>query len=349
MRSKQYILSAGLLGCSIWGLGSCNGASESKESHLSDSTKVEVARQIEVSSVVRDSMEITLEYSSTLKALVTNAISTQTGGRLHRLSVREGDRVSAGQILGQLDQFTLNQSKIQLDDAKVNYNRINELYKVGGVSAAQWEQASSAMRIAEEAYRNLQSNTFLRSPISGVVTAKNYNVGDMTSPGQPILVVEQIAPIKALVQVPEEYYVHLQRGLPSSIVVDALGGRSFQGRISNIFPTIDPATHTVTVEVESTNRDQVLRPGMFGRITLHIGQKEALLLPDRAVMRQVGSGERYVYVFRDGRAERRVVELGALYGDRYEVVSGVDAGEAVITSSPSTITNGMLVTLGSAE
>ncbi|MDO4692223.1 MAG: efflux RND transporter periplasmic adaptor subunit [Porphyromonadaceae bacterium] len=325
------------------GLGACQGAKENKEeAQQADSTS---ARSVEISTVVRDTVTVTLEYSAALKAKVTNIISTQTGGRLQQLLVRVGDRVGTGQVLGKLDPFTLNQTKIQLDDAKVNYDRINELYKIGGVAKAQWEQASSAMRIAQEAYSNLLSNTILRSPTSGVVTAKNYDVGDMTAPGQPVLIVEQISPVKAEVQVSEEHYALLKQGRPATIVVDALAGETFDARISNVFPTINPATHTITVEVEAPNRKQDLRPGMYSRITLNLGNKEALLVPDMAVLRQVGSGERFVYLYQDGKAMRRVVELGALYGDRYEILSGLDAGETVITSSPSTLTNGMPVVL----
>lgn len=349
MKNQQKTIWMLLLSLGALILPSCSNSGNSNSKDTQNSTDSIARRSVEVSSVVRDSIDITLEYSATLKAKVTNSISTQTGGRLHKLLVREGDRVAVGQKLGLLDQFSLNQAKIQLDDAKVNYNRINDLYKVGGVSTAQWEQASSTMRIAQEAYNNLQSNTILRSPVSGVVTAKNYDVGDMTSPGQPILVVEQIAPIKASVQIPEEHYALLKQGLGATVVVDALEGRSFEARVNNIFPTINPSTHTVTVEVEAPNRDQLLRPGMFSRITLRLGQKEALLVPDKAVMRQVGSDERYVFIYRDGKAERRVVKLGALYGDRYEVSSGLEAGDPVIISSPSTISNGMYVVLNTAE
>lgn len=325
------------------GLGACQGAKDNNEGNKqADSISIRV---VEISTAVRDTVAVELEYSAALKAKVTNTISTQTGGRLQQLLVRVGDQVGAGQVLGRLDPFALNQAKIQLDDAKVNYDRLNELYKIGGIAKAQWEQASSAMRIAQEAYSNLHSNTILRSPTSGVVTAKNYDIGDMTAPSQPILIVEQVSPVKAEVQVSEEHYSLLKQGRPATIVVDALSGEAFDARISNVFPTINPATHTITVEVEAPNRKQELRPGMYSRITLDLGDKEALLVPDMAVLRQVGSGERFVYVYQDGKAMRRVVELGALYGDRYEILSGLDAGEAVITSSPSTLTNGMSVVL----
>ena len=233
----------------------------------------------------------------------------------------------------------------QLADAKTNFARMDELYKVGGVSKAQWEQAKSAVDQAKLAYGNAAENTVLRSPISGFVTAKNYDNGDMTSPQLPVVVIQQIAPVKAVIGVSEQYYSYLKKGAAATLSVDALGEETFSGIVTNIFPTLDPVTHTVSTEIEVANKDLKLRPGMYARVHLDFGTKEALTVPDKAIVRQAGSGARYVYVFSGGKAVYRAVELGQQQGDLYEVVSGLNAGDQVITSAPSNLKNGLSVKL----
>jgi efflux transporter, RND family, MFP subunit len=238
-----------------------------------------------------------------------------------------------------------SQAQIQLADAKTNFARMDELYKVGGVSKAQWEQAKSAVDQAKLAYGNAAENTVLRSPISGFVTAKNYDNGDMTSPQLPVVVIQQIAPVKAVIGVSEQYYSYLKKGAAATLSVDALGEETFSGVVTNIFPTLDPVTHTVSTEIEVANKDLKLRPGMYARVHLDFGTKEALTVPDKAIVRQAGSGARYVYVFSGGKAVYRAVELGQQQGDLYEVVSGLNAGDQVITSAPSNLKNGLSVKL----
>jgi len=185
----------------------------------------------------------------------------------------------------------------------------------------------------------------LRSPISGFVTAKNYDNGDMTSPQLPVVVIQQIAPVKAVIGVSEQYYSYLKKGAAATLSVDALGEETFSGIVTNIFPTLDPVTHTVSTEIEVANKDLKLRPGMYARVYLDFGTKEALTVPDKAIVRQAGSGARYVYVFSGGKAVYRAVELGQQQGDLYEVVSGLNAGDQVIISAPSNLKNGLSVKL----
>lgn len=318
---------------------SCGSGQANEGSAQADSIAV---RTVDVATIERDTIDLRGEYTATLTAKVTNNISAQSGGRLAQLLVQVGDRVGRGQVVARLDAAQLNQAKIQLDDATTNYRRVSELYEIGGISKAQWEQARSTMNIAQEAYNNLMSNTVLRSPIAGVVTAKNYDAGDMTSPSQPVVVVEQVVPVKAVINVSETYYKLLKKGMQASVAVDALGG-SFDAYVANVYPTIDATTHTIPVEVEIPNRDALLRPGMYSRVSLDLGRSVATLVPDKAVQRMVGSGQRYVYVYTDGKAVYRPIEIGELHDDRYAVLSGLEPGEVVIVSSAASLTNGAAV------
>ena len=329
------LLSAGLL-------ASCSSSSSSK---ATEEQSADTVRLVEVATAEMRALNLSEEFTAQLEAKVVNNITAQAGGRLKQLLVKVGDRVGAGQAVARMEATQAAQAQIQLADAKTNFARMDELYKVGGVSKAQWEQAKSAVDQAKLAYGNAAENTVLRSPISGFVTAKNYDNGDMTSPQLPVVVIQQIAPIKAVIGVSEQYYSYLKKGAAATLSVDALGEETFSGVVTNIFPTLDPVTHTVSTEIEVANKDLKLRPGMYARVHLDFGTKEALTVPDKAIVRQAGSGARYVYVFSGGKAVYRAVELGQQQGDLYEVVSGLNAGDQVIISAPSNLKNGLSVKL----
>ena len=329
------VLSAGLL-------ASCSSSSSSK---ATEEQSADTVRLVEVAPAEIRALNLSEEFTAQLEAKVVNNITAQAGGRLKQLLVKVGDRVGAGQAVARMEATQAAQAQIQLADAKTNFARMDELYKVGGVSKAQWEQAKSAVDQAKLAYGNAAENTVLRSPISGFVTAKNYDNGDMTSPQLPVVVIQQIAPVKAVIGVSEQYYSYLKKGAAATLSVDALGEETFSGIVTNIFPTLDPVTHTVSTEIEVANKDLKLRPGMYARVHLDFGTKEALTVPDKAIVRQAGSGARYVYVFSGGKAVYRAVELGQQQGDLYEVVSGLNAGDQVITSAPSNLKNGLSVKL----
>ena len=320
----------------------CSSSSSSKQetAQSTDSTQVvtvDAARLTELGS--------RQQYTAQLEAKTLNNITAQAGGRVKQILVAVGDRVAAGQVVARMEATQASAAQIQLADAKTNFARMDELYKVGGISKAQWEQAKSALEQAKLSYGNASENTLLRSPISGFVTAKNYDNGDVTSPAQPILVIQQISPLKVVVNVSEQYYTRLKPGLEAHLSVEALGTESFSGRITKVYPTVDATTHTVGVEIEVANKDQRLRPGMYARLSLDFGTRQALTISDKAIVRQAGSGIRYVYVLKGGKAVYSEVELGELQDGRYEVLSGIEPGEQLIISAPSRLKNGTAVKL----
>lgn len=336
--SLLLLLSAASLSLST----ACSSSSSSKQetAQSTDSTQVvtvDAARLTELGS--------RQQYTAQLEAKTLNNITAQAGGRVKQILVAVGDRVAAGQVVARMEATQASAAQIQLADAKTNFARMDELYKVGGISKAQWEQAKSTLEQAKLSYGNASENTLLRSPISGFVTAKNYDNGDVTSPAQPILVIQQVSPLKVVVNVSEQYYTRLKPGLEASMSVEALGTESFSGRITKVYPTVDATTHTVGVEIEVANKDQRLRPGMYARLSLDFGIRQALTISDKAIVRQAGSGIRYVYVLKEGKAVYREVELGELQDGRYEVLSGIEPGEQLIISAPSRLKNGTAVKL----
>lgn len=336
--SLLLLLSAASLSLST----ACSSSSSSKQetAQSTDSTQV-----VTVDAARLTELDSRQQYTAQLEAKTLNNITAQAGGRVKQILVAVGDRVAAGQVVARMEATQASAAQIQLADAKTNFARMDELYKVGGISKAQWEQAKSTLEQAKLSYGNASENTLLRSPISGFVTAKNYDNGDVTSPAQPILVIQQVSPLKVVVNVSEQYYTRLKPGLEASLSVEALGTQSFSGRITKVYPTVDATTHTVGVEIEVANKDQRLRPGMYARLGLDFGTRQALTISDKAIVRQAGSGIRYVYVLKEGKAVYREVELGELQDGRYEVLSGIEPGEQLIISAPSRLKNGTAVKL----
>ena len=303
---------------------------------------------VKVAMVTVRPVEQTREYTATVEAEVTNNIAPMTPVRIQNIYVEVGDRVSKGQKLVQMDAANLTQLKLQLDNQKVEYNRIEELYKVGGVSKSEWEAAKMMLDVRETSYNNMLENTALLSPISGIVTARNYDSGDMYGGARPVLTVEQITPVKLMINVSESYFTQVKKGQPVKIKVDVYGEEEFDGKVNLVYPTINPATRTFPVEVRLDNKDSKVRPGMFARVNMSFGSMEHVVVPDVAVEKQAGSGERYVFVYENGKVYRRIVELGRRMGSEYELISGVENNSRVVVAGQSRLsdkTGGMEVTV----
>ncbi len=318
-------------------LVSCGGgeqAAENKEVEANEKVKVKLA------AVKTEPVDQIENFTATVEADVKNNIAPSSPVRIEQIFVEVGDRVKKGQKLVQMDVANLKQSKTQLDNLQIEFNRVDELYKIGGVSKSEWDSKKTSLDVAKTAYKNLKENTYLLSPIDGIVTARNYDNGDMYSGGTPVLTVEQITPVKLLVNVSEGYFAYLKKGMTASIKLDVYGDEEFKGKENLNYPPIDASTRTFPVEVILTNRDQRVRPGMFARVTLSFGILDRVVVPDRAIVKQVGSGERFVYVYKDGKVSYNKVELGRRMGSEYELKSGVENGSQVVIAGQSRLADG---------
>lgn len=322
-------------------LGSCSGGGN--ESGKAAVEKVEEKPKVKLAEVTARPVEQVQEYTATVEAEVKNNIAPASPVRIDRIWVEVGDRVSKGQKLVSMDAANLKQTKFQLDNQEIEFKRIDELYKVGGASKSEWDAAKMALDVKQTAYNNLLENTSLLSPINGVVTARNYDNGDTYSGGTPVLTVEQITPVKLLINVSEGYFTKVKKGASVSVKMDVYGDEEFEGKVSLVYPTIDPTTRTFPVEIQLVNRDQRVRPGMFARATLNFGTQERVVVPDLAVVKRAGSGDRYVYVYKDGKVSYNKVELGRRMGTEYELISGVDNHSQVVVSGQTRLADGVAV------
>ena len=295
-----------------------------------------------------------------------SAVNQQSAIAGQQASVANQDAALASQ------EASLKSEEINLARQKKDLDRAKELVRIGGGTQQTVDQLQAAYDAAQEALKarkraleasrtslnasrtslgasqrsmqTVQENTILRSPISGVVTARNYDAGDL--PGGPILTIQQMNPLKVVVNVNEEEFPKVRIGMPVSITFDAVPGETFNGSVYTINPEIDQATRTFKVEVTISNGAGKVSAGMFARVKFNYGTVNHIVVPDRAVVKMQGAGTRYVFVYNPNGTVRYVeVKLGQRLGDRYEILSGLSSGDRVVIAGQSRLTDGTKVQL----
>ncbi|MDE6498721.1 MAG: efflux RND transporter periplasmic adaptor subunit [Muribaculaceae bacterium] len=283
------------------------------------------------------------EYTANVEAYNVNNISPAQPNRIKTIAVEVGDRVRRGQTLVTLDRASLEQIKINLDQIEREYNRASTLLEIGAGTQQAVDQLKAQLDAARTQYKNLSENTVLVSPVDGVVTARNYDPGDMTG-SLPVLTVGQLSPVvKIIINATEADITKIERGKSVNITFDALPDETFTGTVSRVYPSVDPATRTFEAEIQIKNPGERLKPGMFARVEIDHGAINRVVVPDMAVVKQTGSGNRYVYVLRNGHVSYNRVELGRRLGDTYELISGVEAGDTVVISGQTRLADGVAV------
>lgn len=343
------IIAAGLIGA----LTACNKGNETAAAEEKDEAPVVRVEKVEEQDVVQKGV-----YTASVNAESINNISSSMPNRIKEIYVDEGMKVAKGQKLVVLDDVNIvsyetqvANAKANLDNIQTNYNRALELFKIGGgtkqnVDAMETQliNAKNSLAAAERTLRNARENTVLTSPVNGVVTVRNYDPGDMTG-ALPILTVAQVQPVKVVCNISESEFSKVKKGMEADVTLDTYGDTVFPGTITMISPTIDAATRTFAIEVTVPNKDERILPGMFGRVTLNLGVERHVVVPDKAVVKQPGSGNQYVYVYKDGKVTYNKVELGQRIDNKYEIISGVETGSEVVTSGQSRLANDMEVRL----
>lgn len=295
----------------------------------------------------------TIEYSSSIIAFEEVHLASASPGKIDEILVEIGDRVAKGDILVKMDQTQLHQARVNLQNTETDFLRLDTLNKVGGISKQQYDQMKARYDIAKSNYEFLQKNTILRAPFNGVISGKYYENGELysgapnTSAGKAaILSVVQIDPVKALVNISETYYPVLKTGMNASVTSDLYPDKTIIGKVMRVHPTFDPASRTFTVEIRIENRQELLRPGMFCRVSLDLGEEMALVVPAIAVLKTQGSNERYVFLEEDGIARRVTVGIGKRFDDKLELISDeIREGSNLIVSGQARLVNGSQVNI----
>ncbi len=313
-------------------------------------TRTEAVRVIEL-----DYSEIARSVTNTanLRAFREVHLAPAQPGRIDRIHAEAGDRVSEGALLVEMDRTQLQQALVQLQNLEKEYRRVDTLRQVGSITGQQYDQVKTQYEVAKTNVEFLSDNTRLTSPFRGSISAKYYESGEMFSgaPNTPagkaaILTLVQTSRLRAMINISERYLPYITEGMVAVITTDIWPGESFEGRITAVYPTIDPATRTFTVELAVPNQGERLRPGMFARSTLELEQVEAFVVPSLAVLKLQGTNERLVFIEDNGIARRVVVELGERFDDMVEILSPeISAGDNLIIAGQARLVDGVAVTV----
>ena len=274
----------------------------------------------------------TIDVSTTLEGYQVMSVAPSVTGRIEHIYVDVGSRVARGSTLVRMDQQQYNTTKLTYANLALELSRLEALVASGAVSQQTYDQTKLSYDQTQESLRFLEQNTYVRAQFSGVISAKNYEDGELYS-GQPILVLTQVNTLKALMAIPETYYPLVKAGMKVDIRSEIYPDTVFPATIEIVYPTIDVASHTFNVKVKIPNGDERLRPGMYVHTALEMGRSTALLMPYQSVQKLTGANDRYVYVNDGGVARRVFVQMGQRFDDKIEVISDeIQEGVEVVTT-----------------
>ncbi len=291
----------------------------------------------------RQTITLNEEFTSEIKAYRENDITPAVSGvRIDEIMVDVGDKVERGELLVKLDPTLYDQQMINVNKLRTDVERLKPVYEAGGISRQTYDDAQSAYELQLEVANNLKKHTELHSPIAGVVTSRNSEVGNLLN-NSPILHIAQIDKLKVLVSISEQFFPNVSNGMDVDLTLDIYPDKLFKGHVTLIYPSLDAESRTFMVEVTLPNNEALLRPGMFARSQFNMGSREAIIVPDVAIQKQYGADENYVYIIKDNIAHRRVVKIGRQLGSSIEILSGIEAGEDVAITAFSRLGNGIEV------
>lgn len=337
---KKHIVSCCAIACVM--LSSCGGKDESDTATAVNDEAPELAI-VDVDVAHRVTVPHTVSYTANIEAENVNNIAPAMANRIKTITVDVGDHVRRGQVLATLDATTADQQRLNLEQARRDYERAVQLLEIGAGTRSTVDQLKTQLDALVTQYDNTITNTVLTSPINGVVTARNYDPGDMTG-AQPILTVGQITPsVKVVINVNESDISRITRGMQVEVSLDAFEGETFTGRVTRVAPAVDVTTRTFPAEVTLANPQGRILPGMFARVIINLGDRESVVVPDLAIDKQRGSNNKYVYVYKDGKVSYNKVELGSRLDAGYELLSGVNEGDTIVVAGQSRLAHGVEV------
>lgn len=326
---------------------SCNMAPEGETDGESAVAEKKV-KPVKVMELTFQETAIEQNVTATISAFEETYLSPALQGVIRSIKVEVNDRVSKGQLLVEMDRTQLEQTRLQYETLKTDFARMDTLIKTGSITQQSYDQMKAQVESTELILKNLEENTLLRAPYSGIITGKYYNDRELFSPapntpvGKAALVsIIQINPVKVMVNLSEKYLPLVKEGMSAIVRTEVYPGKTFTGNVFRIHPTVSPATRTFTVEVKIPNKNEKLRPGMFARVSLKLGEKEALIVPAITVLQQTGTNERYIMVHENGNAKRITVRILNRYDDKLEIASEyLQGGEELIIAGQVNLDDG---------
>ena len=278
-------------------------------------------------------------------------VRPEVAGRISAILFQEGQRVPKGATLIRLDPAInaaeVAQGRANLQLAQSKYDRAVDLAKSNFISGQARDEAENNLRVAQAGVQLAEARlakTEIKAPFSGIIGLRVVSLGDYVKEGADVVNLESIDPLKVDFRVPENYLKHIQVGQALQVQLDALPGKTFEGKVFAVNPLVDAGGRAIVIRAVVRNPDTSLRPGMFTRVRLITrDEKEALVIPEQAIVPQ--GDEQFVFRVADGRANRIKIDVGQRRGGKVEVLKGLAANDLVVTAGHLKIRDGTPVTI----
>ncbi|MEG2339138.1 MAG: efflux RND transporter periplasmic adaptor subunit [Odoribacter sp.] len=308
---------------------------------------------VKVLKLEKQNIAKTLDYTASLQADEQVFYAPASPGRIEKINVEVGDRIKKGQRLVEMDRTNLHQAEVQLKNLETEYNRAKMLNETQSISKQAYDAAVTQYEVAKSNVAFLKENTQLLAPFNGIVTGKFFENGEMYSMSPvggaskaSVISIEKINPLKANVNITEQYFPQLKTGMEVELRSNIYPDRIYKGKVNIVYPTIDQNSRTFTVEVKIPNDDETLRPGMFGTINFFIGETNTVVVPAIAVLKLQGANNRYVFLNNNGKAKRVDITIGKRFDDQVELISSdIHEGDEIIVVGQARLVDGAAVTI----
>jgi membrane fusion protein (multidrug efflux system) len=306
-----------------------------------------IAIPVKVMVLAKTKISRTIDYTATVLPFEEVNMAPSTPGRIDKIYVEVGDKVNKGDDLFLMDRTQLYQLELQLSNLQKDLSRIDTLLKSGSARQQQYDQMKTQFDVTKTNVDFMRENTLLKSPFFGVVTGKYFENGEMYS-GTPttlsgrsaVVSVMQVNPLKVNVSISEQYYPLIKKGMKAFITADVYKSEKFTGTVFRISPTISSSTRSFITELELPNRNDLLKPGMFVRVSMDLGEVETFVVPANTVLVQEGTNLRYVFVEENNSAKRIDVIIGKRFDDQLEIISEtLKEGDKLVTEGQSKLIN----------
>lgn len=291
----------------------------------------------------------TLKAVGTLLADASADLRTEVPGQILAVHFEEGQRVERGARLFSIEATVLeaeaNEARANAERSRAAYERARQLHERQLISSAEYDVARANYDVDAARLRSSEARlvkTVIRAPFEGVTGLRKINVGDYATVGQSLIELVRLDPLRVDFSVPETMLAALEVSQPIQVTVAAYPGRAFAGEVIAIAPQADVAGHSIPVRASLANPDLRLRPGLFAQVEITLDSRaDAVVVPEQAIW-PIGR-DKTVFLVVDGRAVQTVVELGERQPGLVEVISGVAAGDEVVTAGQMKLRDGVAV------
>jgi membrane fusion protein (multidrug efflux system) len=346
----KHLVTISVIGISCLILSACSSKknNDATGAPAGSATEEKAVIPVKVLTLEKTTIARTIDYTATVLPFEEVNMAPSTPGRIEEIYVETGDKVAKGNNLFLMDRTQLYQLKLQLTNLEKDLSRLDTLLSVGSARQQDYDQMKTQYDVLKTNVEFMEKNTLMKAPFSGMITGKYFEDGEMYS-GTPttlsgrsaIVTIMQVNPLKVNVSISEQFYPSIKIGMKAQITADVYEGEVFAGRVFRKSPTVNSVTRSFITEIELPNRNEMLKPGMFVRVSMDLGEVETFVVPASTVLIQEGTNIRYVFVEDQGVAKRTEVLIGKRFDDRLEIISdNLREGDKLVTEGQARLITG---------